>query len=77
MSAASRAPVPEAGVDDDVGLRLEDVADLLEQLLAEAAEIRTAVVHGGVVHGAQHAVRGTLVGPGICRKWRPAVGLDW
>lgn len=55
------------GVDDDVGLRFEDVADLLQQLLKPLAEIGAAMVHGGVVHGAQDAVS-TLVGPGICRK---------
>jgi hypothetical protein len=49
-------------------------ADLLQQLLAEQAEIRAAMVHGRVVHGAQHAV-GHVGRPGDLQEMAAGGGL--
>jgi hypothetical protein len=58
-----------------MGGGLEDVADLLEQLLAELPEIgpRWSIVGLSMARSTRS---GTLVGPGICRKWRPATCFD-
>ena len=58
-------------VDDDRAVGLEDVPQAVEHLEAELA--RTSGPRWSIV-GASIARRtrsGTLVGPGICRKWRP------
>ena len=43
-------------IDDDVAGGLEDPLHALEDLLAERAEVRAAMVHGREVDGAQHPV---------------------
>ena len=54
--AASQAPVPDDGIDDDRLLGAEDALDAGQHLMAELGEFRTAMVHGRHVHRPQHPV---------------------
>jgi len=60
-----------SGVDHDRTRGREDRLDLLGDLERQRREARPAMVDRRAIDGAQHAFRGTLVGPGICRKWIP------
>ena len=56
-SAASHAPVPEAGIDHHFALRaLEHALHPGEDFLADGAELRAAVVHRRKIDRAQHAI---------------------
>ena len=62
------------GVDHHRALGLEDMARLFQQSLAEDAKIRAAMVHGGVVHRAQNAVR-HIAWPRNLQEMAPGNGL--
>ena len=62
------------GVDHYRTLGLEDMARLFQQSLAEDAKIRAAMVHGGVVHRAQNAVR-HIAGTWDLQEVPPGSGL--
>ena len=59
------------GIDDDRMARLEDLLDAGEHLPAERAELRPRWSMVGWLI-ARRMRSGTGLGPGICRKWRPA-----
>ncbi len=58
------------GIDDHVAAGLEYGFHAFQYFLAEHGEAGTAMIHRRKVDRAQHAI-GHVVGPGICRKWRP------
>ena len=73
---------PRAGAggreDRHDSLGLEHVAQLADDLAAELAELRTSVIDRRCGPSARSTRSGTLVGPGVCRKCRPAtvMGID-
>ena len=77
-SAASHAPVPEAGIDHHRLLRLEDAASARRAPpCPSCAELRARGGRWSAWSIARSTRSGTLVGPGICRKWRPAAYGPW
>ena len=61
------------GIDDDRIGGLEDGLDAFEHALGELGEFRSAVVDDRACPSRAGCGPEAAVGPGICRKWRPAV----